>query len=86
VSKVVPHAELYQETTRLAQDLASKPRHTLALTKMVLNRATEQSMEEVLLNELLGQSYLFGTRDQRDALAGFLHKSAQDGKAVDGDR
>lgn len=86
VSKVVPHEDLYPETMKLAQDLAGKPRHTLALTKMVLNRATEQSMEEVLLNELLGQSYLFGTREQRDALATFLHSSTQDEKVVDGDR
>jgi enoyl-CoA hydratase/carnithine racemase len=89
VSRVVPHDELYPETMKLAQNLASKPRHTLALTKMVLNRATEQSMEEVLLNELLGQSYLFGTRDQRDALGTFLHRperSTSDSEAVDGGR
>lgn len=80
VSRVVPHERLSEETMALAQELASRPRHTLSLTKMVLNRATEQSMEEVMLNELLGQSYLFGTRDQRQALDTFLRPSTTDGQ------
>lgn len=81
VNRVVPHERLYEETMALAKDLVSKPRHTLALTKMVLNRATEQSMEAVLLNELLGQSFLFSTRDQRQALDEFLRPAESEQKA-----
>ena len=86
VNRVVPHEELLPAAVELAGRLAAKPRHTMALTKLVLNRSTEQSMEEVLLSELLGQSYLFGTRDQREALDGFLRRNGSPKAGVDGAR
>ncbi len=72
VNRVVPHATLRDQARAAAVELASKPRHTLAVIKAILNRSFESSMEEILLSELLGQSYMFGTDGHRNALEAFL--------------
>jgi 2-(1,2-epoxy-1,2-dihydrophenyl)acetyl-CoA isomerase len=82
VNRVVPHDELAVEVEKLATRLATQPAQALAAMKAIMNRSFEQSMEEILLHELMGQSFLFGTADHREGLSAFLGRR----RAVFGDR
>lgn len=72
VGRVVAHDDLLVEARMLADELCTKPQRATSITKAILNRSFELSMEEVLLYELLGQSFLFGTDEHSEALARFL--------------
>lgn len=73
---VLPDDELPEAVAALAQKLSTGPRTAQAITKRVLNRAVEMSMEEMLLMEHLGQSFLFGTEDHIASRTAFLNGEA----------
>lgn len=70
---VYPPDELKDAVAEMARKLAAGPSAAQAITKRVLNRAVEMSMEEVLLMEHLGQSFLFGTDDHIARRTAFLN-------------
>ncbi|MFC5747459.1 enoyl-CoA hydratase/isomerase family protein [Actinomadura rugatobispora] len=71
---VVPHGELAAEAAALAARLAERPARAVAVLKAILARSFESSMESTMLHELLGQSFMFSTREHRDALAAFFDR------------
>lgn len=76
VNRVLAPGELISESEQVARRLARQPARASTLTKRILNRSFESSMEEILDSEWMAQSFLFGTRDNREGVAAFLAKSA----------
>ena len=76
VYEVTSPDELLDRALALAQRLAGGPQQALAATKAVINRSFELSMEDVLHEELMAQSFLFGTEDHHERLAAFLDRGS----------
>lgn len=75
VNRVVAPERLLEEAKAMAARLAEAPPAAVALTKRMLNRSFESSMESILDEELMAQSFLFGTPDSRERIAAFLDKT-----------
>lgn len=74
VNVVTAKAELENEAGALASRLAALPPSAVTLTKRIMNRSFESSMEGVLDSEWMAQSFLFGTQESRAGIEGFLGK------------
>ncbi len=74
LNRLCDPAEVDAVTKDLAQRLAAMPPQTVALIKENLNRAAERTLEENLDAESMGQTYVFGTEDMREAVTAFVEK------------
>jgi enoyl-CoA hydratase/carnithine racemase len=73
-NRVVPAGELSAETTALARRLASGPSFALAMTKEMLNREMEVSLDTALEWEAQAQATCMQHPDYREAYEAFVEK------------
>ena len=74
VNKVVPPEQVLDEAKAMATKLATKPPFVLALTKQIMDKGYDASMEQAMQLEALGFAAVFGTQDQREGVTAFLEK------------
>jgi enoyl-CoA hydratase/carnithine racemase len=72
VNDVFPAERLLAEVQERARRLAGKSAPAIALTKRIINRAFESSMEAILDDELATQSFLFSTTESQEGVRRFL--------------
>lgn len=82
INAVFPHDQLMGEVMRRARHIADRSTAAVSLTKRIINRACESSMESVLEDEHMAQSYLFGTEASKRGVEYFL--GARSGKGGSG--
>jgi len=74
VSRVVPAAELHNETMKVADKIASLSQHVVMMIKEAINRGFATTLAEGTRFER-GQFYsLFATEDQKEGMAAFIEK------------
>jgi enoyl-CoA hydratase len=78
VSRVVPAAELLEETGRVAETIASKSLPSVYAAKAALDAAMETSLNEGLRFERHVFASLFDTADQKEGMSAFREKRAPD--------
>jgi 2-(1,2-epoxy-1,2-dihydrophenyl)acetyl-CoA isomerase len=74
VNKVVPDDSLAEETTKLAESLASMPTAALGRMKDSLYAAFEADLETALEREAEGQTFCGYTQDHKAGVAAFFEK------------
>jgi 2-(1,2-epoxy-1,2-dihydrophenyl)acetyl-CoA isomerase len=74
VNRVVPRAELADETGRWAHRLAAGPTKAIGLAKALTNRALESDRAAALWDESVAQELVTGTEDCREGLAAFVER------------
>src|SRR5262249_11349578 len=74
VARVVPDANLMDETMKLAQSIASLSLPSVLAAKEAVNRASETSLSEGLRFERRAFHALFATDDQKEGMAAFIAK------------
>jgi enoyl-CoA hydratase len=74
VNKVVPLAELKEETMKMAKKLLKKPAFALRMAKEALNSAWSTSMDRGLMIETHGWAMCYGTQDQKEGMNAFIEK------------
>ena len=72
INAVYPQDQLMSEVHRRARHLAERSASAISLTKRMMNRAFESSMEAVLDDEHYAQSFLFSTEANRRGVDRFL--------------
>jgi 2-(1,2-epoxy-1,2-dihydrophenyl)acetyl-CoA isomerase len=77
VNRVVPADRLMAEARGIARRLADLPPKAATLTKRMMNRGFEQSMESILDDEWMAQSFLFGTTASQEGVSAFLGRSSK---------
>ncbi|MFT4220058.1 MAG: enoyl-CoA hydratase [Microbacterium sp.] len=78
VSRVVPAAELLEETATVAEAIASKSLPSLYAAKAALDAALETTLAEGMRFESRAFAALFDTADQKEGMAAFREKRAPD--------
>ena len=78
VNRVVPAAELAQETAKLAERLAKGATQAIARTKLLLNQSLDSSLESQLQAEGIGFGACAATADMVEGVNAFLEKRAPD--------
>jgi enoyl-CoA hydratase/carnithine racemase len=73
-NRLVPETELLQEALRVAGDLAKGPTFAHAMTKKMLHREWDMSIEEALDAEAQAQALCMRTEDFRRAYRAFVEK------------
>ncbi len=74
VNRVVAPEQLLPEAQAIAQRLTDASAKAITLTKRILNRSFESSMEAILDDEWMAQSFLFGTEASQSGVQAFLDK------------
>ncbi len=74
VSRLFPPEELFDRTLELAESLAAGPSVSLGLTKRLIARAHENSLEAFLEDEAHAQTVAFGSEDFKEGVAAFRAK------------
>ena len=74
VTRVVPAAELLEETMKVADKIASMSKVTAVAAKQAVNRSFETTLEEGLLAEQNAFYALFATEDQTEGMSAFAEK------------
>jgi enoyl-CoA hydratase len=74
VARVVPLAELMNETMKTAETIASLSLPSVMVAKEAVNQAFEASLAEGLLFERRVFHALFATEDQKEGMAAFVEK------------
>ena len=74
VARVVPAAELLDETMKVAGKIASMSKTTAIAAKQAVNRSFETTLEEGLLAEQNAFYALFATEDQTEGMSAFAEK------------
>jgi enoyl-CoA hydratase/carnithine racemase len=74
VNRVVSAAELDDFVDRWARRLADGPPVATSMTKTMLNKSLEVSMDQALEDEARGQTVNFGTADAAEAMAAFVER------------
>jgi enoyl-CoA hydratase len=74
VTRVVPLAQLKEETLKIATKIAEKSVLTTMAVKESVNRAFETTLQEGLLFERRSFHAMFGTEDQKEGMAAFVEK------------
>jgi enoyl-CoA hydratase/carnithine racemase len=85
-NRVVPEAQLSVETRSLAERLARGPSFALAMTKELLNRELETSLDTALEWEAQAQATCMQHPDYREAYEAFVEKRAPKFKGVTTDK
>jgi len=75
VNRVVPAAELDGLVADWASRLAAGPPLSLSMTKTMLNKSFETSMDQALEDEARCQSINFGSMDTAEAMRAFIEKT-----------
>ena len=75
INRVVSADELMKEARSIAARIAAIPPKAATLTKRMMNRSFEQSMEATLDGEWMAQSFLFGTAGSQEGVEAFLNRS-----------
>ncbi len=76
VNKVVPAAELQATAAEWAEKLAKGPTFALGMSKRLLNRSLESSLETCLEEEALVQSLVTQSEDTKEGMKAFMEKRA----------
>jgi 2-(1,2-epoxy-1,2-dihydrophenyl)acetyl-CoA isomerase len=74
VDRVVPDAELEEETMKLARRLASGPPVAYRLIKQNINAAMSERLEDVMALEARNMIRSLATEDSKEAIRAFLEK------------
>jgi enoyl-CoA hydratase len=74
VARVVPAADLLNETMKIAEQIAALSLPSVMAAKEAVNRAQETSLEEGLRFERRVFHALFATQDQKEGMAAFIAK------------
>ncbi|KAI8341285.1 ClpP/crotonase-like domain-containing protein [Chlamydoabsidia padenii] len=74
VSKVVPPAELVDETLKTAEKIASMGQASVQMAKEAVNKSFEVPLSAGLRWERILFQSLFGTADQKEGMAAFVEK------------
>lgn len=74
VNRVVPADEIDKLVDEWSARLAGGPPVALAMSKRLLNRSFEQTMEQALDDEARTQTINFGTKDTIEAIGAFVEK------------
>lgn len=74
VNRVVPLANLEQETRNLALKIAEKPPVSIALIKLLVNQGIDLPILAGLNMESLGWGVVFSTEDEKEGVNAFLEK------------
>ncbi|MEK6798200.1 MAG: enoyl-CoA hydratase-related protein, partial [Planctomycetota bacterium] len=74
VSQVVPDADLFSATTKLATQLATLPTRAIGMTKRALNAAWRADIEGHLDYEAMLQTTAGQTKDHHEGVIAFLEK------------
>ncbi len=74
VARIVPLAELMNETMKVAETIASMSLPSAMLAKEAINRAFEVSLAEGVRFERRAFHSLFATKDQKEGMAAFVAK------------
>jgi 2-(1,2-epoxy-1,2-dihydrophenyl)acetyl-CoA isomerase len=74
VNRTVPDERLKEEAMQLAGSIAAGPPLALAMTKEVLLRGVDATLEEALESETYSQAIAYGTDDHREGVQAFLEK------------
>lgn len=77
VNRVVPADRLMEEARSVAGRLTSASPKAVTLTKRIMNRSFESSMEAILDSEWMAQSFLFGTQASQEGVGAFLNKTSK---------
>jgi 2-(1,2-epoxy-1,2-dihydrophenyl)acetyl-CoA isomerase len=72
VNDVFPAEKLLPEVLERARRIAAKSAPAVSLTKRIMNRSFESSMEAILDDELATQSFLFSTTESQEGVRRFL--------------
>jgi len=73
-NRVVPSAELLEQTLAWAQELAGKAPLSLRYAKQALNQAMEDSLPDTISAEARLQSICIDSADAREGVAAFIEK------------
>jgi 2-(1,2-epoxy-1,2-dihydrophenyl)acetyl-CoA isomerase len=76
VHRVVPDDELESASEELIRELAEAPTIALGLTKSLLNRAFDSTLEDALGGEAFALELSSRTKDFKEGLAAFAEKRA----------
>lgn len=74
VNKVVPTAELESAARAWAEKLAQGPTFAIGMSKRLLNRSLESSMETCFEEEALAQSLVTQSEDTKEGIKAFMEK------------
>jgi len=74
VARVVPAADLLDETMKVAEKIAGMSKTTAIVAKQAVNRSFETTLEEGLLAEQNAFYALFATEDQTEGMTAFAEK------------
>ncbi|CAO3590525.1 unnamed protein product [Absidia cylindrospora] len=74
VSKIVPAAELVDETVKTAEKIASMSQPSVQMAKEAVNKSFEVPLSAGLRWERILFQSLFGTADQKEGMAAFFEK------------
>jgi enoyl-CoA hydratase len=74
VARVVPAANLMEETMKVAETIAAMSLPSVLAAKVAINRAFETSLAEGVRFERRAFHGLFATRDQKEGMAAFIEK------------
>jgi enoyl-CoA hydratase len=80
VARVVPAADLLEETMKTAEAIASMSLPSLLLAKEAVNRAYELTLAEGVLFERRAFQVAFATADRKEGMAAFVEKRSPDFK------
>ncbi|MGE5398055.1 MAG: enoyl-CoA hydratase/isomerase family protein [Chitinophagales bacterium] len=72
VNKVVPVAELREESLRMARKLTRKPPVAFRMAKSLINTALDVNLDDGLIAEKNAFSLLFSTADQKEGMKAFM--------------
>ena len=75
-SRVVPDDQLEPVAREWAERLAKGPTFAIGLSKRLLNRSLESSMETALEEEAMAQSLVAQSEDMREGMAAFVERRA----------
>ncbi|MFC3181861.1 enoyl-CoA hydratase [Cypionkella sinensis] len=76
VSRIIPAADLIDETLKTAGKIAAKSAVSVCAAKEAVNRAEETTLREGLLHERRLFHAMFATDDQKEGMAAFIEKRA----------
>lgn len=83
IAKVVSSADLHDEVTALAEELAAKPMFALRSIKKICNRMPEMTHDTYCEIEEALMGIMFFTEDHREGVRAFLEKRKPDFQGED---
>lgn len=78
VNRVVPAPDLAGAVAELAARLAIAPTAAIAITKRLVNKAHESSLDEALWDEAVGQELAQSTHDAAEGVRAFIERREAD--------